>query len=240
VSRVAARVEVVEDYEELSAKAAERTATPRARVVAATGRTPIGAYGELARRHARGELDTSSLVVHQLDEYLGAGSDGSLSLGAWMRRSFLDPLEIPDDRVVWLPTDGGAAVLASYDRAVVDAGGFDLAVLGIGVNGHLGFNEPPSDGSAPTRSVTLSDESRRSNAAYRNDGRPAPERAVTIGLGPLLAARTIVLLASGTAKAGILGRALRGPVTPSVPASFLQEVPDLRVIADRAAWGDGG
>jgi glucosamine-6-phosphate deaminase len=88
--------------------------------------------------------------------------------------------------------------------------------------------------------VTLSDESRRSNAAYRNDGRAAPKRAVTIGLGPLLAARTIVLLASGTAKAGILGRALRGPVTPSVPASFLQEVPDLRVIADRAAWGDGG
>jgi glucosamine-6-phosphate deaminase len=241
VSAVPSTVDVVEGYDELSVWAAGEivgvlSALERARIVVATGETPVGAYGLLARRYADGELDTSGLVVHQLDEYEGVGPDDPHSLGGWMRRSFLIPLGIPRDRTVWLPSASDPEALADYDRTTTEAGGFDLVILGIGINGHVGFNEPPSDDRSPTRLVTLSDESRRSSAGYRNDGRKVPERAVTIGLASLVRARTVVLLASGRSKADIVRRFLHGSVTPQVPASFLQRVQDLRVIVDRDAW----
>jgi glucosamine-6-phosphate deaminase len=108
-------------------------------------------------------------------------------------------------------------------------------VLGLGPNGHLGFNEPPSDPASPTREVTLSKSSLASNAGYA-PGHAVPRSALTAGLGVLLAARRVVLLVSGTGKREIVRRALEGPETPDVPASFLQRHPDLRVVVDRDAW----
>jgi glucosamine-6-phosphate deaminase len=234
-------ITVVDDYEALSKTAAEviaeiLTRTPSAKVVAATGETPMGVYRELARCRDHGTFDPSSMTVFVLDEYVGAPDGNPRSLADWLRRAFVEPLGISDDRVIGLPEDGSPGACAAYDRALGESGGFDLAILGIGTNGHIGFNEPPSEAWAPTRLVELSQESLASNQRYREDGVPVPGRAVTVGMVPLLASRACVLLASGSSKADILRQAMRGPVGPHLPASFLQEHGNLTVIADRAAW----
>jgi glucosamine-6-phosphate deaminase len=131
-------------------------------------------------------------------------------------------------------TDGCAA----FDRALSARGGLDIAILGLGPNGHLAFNEPPSDPEAPTRRVELSPVTIEANARYWGDVADVPTRAVTMGMAQLLSARTIVLVVSGEGKREIVHRAMEGPVGPSVPASFLQTVDsDVTVLVDRAAWG---
>lgn len=234
-------VTVTDDYEGLSRAGAEvvtgvLATKPDARVVVATGATPMGLYRELARRSAAGALDASATTVFQLDEYLGIARDDRRSLLGWALRSFVEPLGIPLERVVPLPADGDPAACAAYDSQVERAGGYDLAILGIGPNGHVGFNEPPSDAACPTRAVELSTESIASNAAYWGGSAHVPRRAVTIGMAGLLRSRTVLLVASGASKRAIVRRAVLGPVIPAVPASNLRAVADLRVIVDRAAW----
>ena len=239
------QVTVTDDYAALSRVGADLVggvlaSTPDARVVVATGATPMGLYRELARRSSAGSLDATRITVFQLDEYVGISPDDRRSLLGWAMRSFVEPLGISPARVVPLPADGGAAACAAYDREV-EQGGYDLAILGIGTNGHVGFNEPPSDASAPTRMVELSAESLRSNAAYWGNGERVPRRAVTIGMAGLVRSKTILLVASGPSKGDIVRRAVLGPVTPDVPASGLQTATDLRVVVDRTAWaGPGG
>jgi glucosamine-6-phosphate deaminase len=213
-------------------------ATPTASVVVATGRTPMGLYAELASRRRSGEFDPSAITPVQLDEYLDLEPGDGRSLFGWMRRSFLEPLGVGDDRVIRLPLDGDLnEACEAYDRSMEARGPLDLAILGLGPNGHLGFNEPPSDPESPTRVVDLSAATLEANRRYW-DGSVVPSRAVTMGLHHLLRARTIVLLVSGTTKGTIVHRALEGPVEPDVPASFLQQaVGDVRVVVDRAAWG---
>lgn len=209
---------------------------PDASIVVATGRTPVGAYRLLAQE-ARAGLDVSGLRVFQLDEYLGVGHEDERSLLGWMMRSFVTPLGISPDRVVSFDATGRDPPRScrDYDAVVSSAGGFDLAILGLGPNGHIGFNEPPSDQTSITRVVRLSPESIASNRSYW-DGHLVPDRALTAGLSLLLAARRVVLLVSGAAKRDILARTLRETPTPQVPASFLQQHPDVRVIVDRPAW----
>lgn len=208
---------------------------PGAAVVVATGRTPMGVYARLARELRAGTAST--LRVFQLDEYVGVTPEDRRSLAAWTRRSFVEPLGVDPRSVVWLDglADDLRAVCRDYDDAVEAAGGLDLAVLGLGPNGHLGFNEPPSDPSSPTRVVSLSEASMASNAGYA-PGLPVPATALTAGLDVLLAARRVVLLVSGAGKNDIVHRALEGPVTPAIPASFLQHHPELHVLVDRDAW----
>jgi glucosamine-6-phosphate deaminase len=226
-----------EDFHGAGAAAIAETvaAAPNAAVVVATGRTPMGAYARLARDLPAGA--GSALRVFQLDEYVGVPADDPRSLAGWTTRSFVDPLGVDAGSVVWLDglADDLDAACRAYDDAVAEAGGLDLAVLGLGPNGHLGFNEPPSDPASPTREVTLSKSSLASNAGYA-PGHAVPRSALTAGLGVLLAARRVVLLVSGTRKREIVRRALEGPETPDVPASFLQRHPDLRVVVDRDAW----
>ena len=239
------RVVVTEDYAALSRAAAKRVAalvadTPAAALVLATGETPMGMYRELAALRQRGELDTSRLRIFQLDAYLGLTPDDPRSLYGWMDRAVLQPLGIPRGQVVPLPGDvpDPEAVCRAYDEAVAAAGGFDLAVLGLGPNGHLGFNEPPADPTAPTRVVELTEASIESNARYWGGRDRVPRRALTAGMSVLLAARSTLLVVSGAHKRAILRRTVDGPVTRDVPASFLQEARDVTVIADRAAWGE--
>jgi glucosamine-6-phosphate deaminase len=238
---------VVDDAGALGRTGADRVAdvlarTPDAWVAVATGETPMGMYAELASRRRSGLLDTGGLTAVQLDEYLGLEEEDRRSFYGWMRRSFLDPLEIDEGRVVRLPLDGDLeAACAAFDRSLAARGGLDLAILGLGANGHLGFNEPPADPDAPTREVGLSPATIDANARYWGDVADVPSRAVTIGMGPLLSARAIVLLVSGGGKREIVHRALDGPVEPEVPASFLQDAhAEVTVVVDRAAWGDGG
>ncbi len=217
------------------------SANPRARVMPATGNTPMGLYAELAASAQRKEWDASGLQIFQLDDYLGLNSDDPRSLYRWMKHSLLLPLGIDDDRVITLSNrsvDPETACRA-YDQAVAAAGGIDLTILGLGLNGHLGFNEPPSGADAPTRVVQLSEESLNSNAAYWGGRESVPRQAITAGMTVLLAARQTILLVFGERKREILRRALYGPVTPEVPASFLQRAPNVTVIADRAAYGAG-
>jgi glucosamine-6-phosphate deaminase len=243
------RILLVSDADELCRTGADLVAgalaaDPAASVVAATGRTPVDLYAELAARQHAGLLDASRLTAFQLDEYLGLEPGDRRSLFGWMERTFLQPLQIDGDRVVRLPLEGDAGstledACAAYDRALTARGGLDLAILGLGPNGHLGFNEPPSDPHDPTRGVALSPATIASNAGYWGEVADVPASAVTMGLAQLLASRAIVVLVSGEGKREIVHRALEGPVGPEVPASFLRETDaDVTVVVDRAAWGD--
>jgi glucosamine-6-phosphate deaminase len=240
-----ASIVVVDGYDDLSRTAAELVADriahrPNARIVAATGETPMGLYRRLAELRAGGRLDSAGVVVYQLDEYAGIGPDDRRSLLAWMMRAFLEPLGIPTERVVRLPIDGADLedACARYERSVIDAGGYDLAILGIGENGHVGFNEPPADPASPTRVVELSASSIRSNARYWGGASHVPPRAVTVGMRLLVSTRAIVMVASGPRKREILRRTVEGAIDPLVPASYLRRSPELVIVADRAAWGD--
>lgn len=238
------RLILTEDYEALCRSGADYlagviSAKPDAAVVFPTGETPMGIYRELAARYRNGGIDTARLRVFQLDEYLGIPPDDHRSLFRWMERALIDPLGIPAANVVRLfadPSDPGPACRA-YDQAVGEAGGFDLAVLGLGPNGHLGFNEPPSTPDSTTRAVELPEESIDSNARYWGHRDQVPRKAVTAGMDVLLSARRTLLVVSGDHKRGILHRALKGPVNPDVPASYLQLAPEVTVLADDAAWG---
>ena len=211
-------------------------ADPQAALVVATGETPEPTYRELARSVASG-LDVSRIRVFQLDEYAGIAHDDRRSLYGWTMRGFAEPLGVEPERVTRL--DGATADLDAscrrYEAEVKEAGGFDLAILGLGPNGHIGFNEPPSARDAPTRSVELSAESVASNARYWGGEDHVPRRAITAGMDLLMAASRILLIVSGNLKRSILARVLDGPIGPDVPASFLQEHRDVVVLTDRDA-----
>jgi len=212
-------------------------ATPDAALLLATGNSPMATYAELAAMRERGEVDVSRVRPFQLDEYLDLGTDDPRSLVGWMRRSFTLPLGIADDRVTWLAATGDVdASCVQYARQVRAAGGYDLAILGLGPNAHLGFNEPPSPADAPTRVVDLTPESLRSNAVYWGAG-CVPKRAVTAGMDLIMEARAVLLLVSGAHKRAILERTLRGEVSPDCPASLLRLRDGVTVVADRAALG---
>ncbi|HET7095242.1 MAG TPA: 6-phosphogluconolactonase, partial [Thermomicrobiales bacterium] len=151
----------------------------------------------------------------------------------------LTPWRVPPQQVTRLPSrsDDFTAACGAYEAALEAAGGLDLCILGIGPNGHLGFNEPPVARDAPTRVVELTPASIASNAAYWGGADQVPRRAITAGMRVILSARQTILLASGEHKRDILRQALTGPVTPDVPASYLQTIDGVSVYADRAAAG---
>jgi glucosamine-6-phosphate deaminase len=209
---------------------------PRSAILPATGNTPISTYGHLAER----ALPTSRLRVFQLDEYVGVSAGDPRSLYGWTKRAFLDPLHIDPAQVTRLRGDSRdlPQACADYEAAVASAGGIDLAILGLGLDGHLGYNEPPSPADAPTRAVTLRPESKASAAAYFPPGTAVPDRGITAGMTIILAARSILLLVTGESKRGILRAVLDGPIGPEVPASYLRTVPGVTVVVDRDALGD--
>ena len=226
----------VDDAADLARAAADAVAEavqarPDAVLLAATGNTPMGCYAEMAHR----PFDSSRMRVAQLDEYVGVPESDPRSLYAWMRRSICEPRGIGEERIIRLRPDGDPAeACGSYDAAVAAAGGIDLAILGLGPNGHLGFNEPPTDADAPTREVALTEASLESNAAYWGDA-PVPERARTAGMNLISGARRVLLLVSGAHKADILRRVMDAQPNRWLPASWLHLHPDALVIADRAA-----
>ncbi len=211
---------------------------PEAAVAVPTGSTPLGMYEDLVERARRGEVDLSRLRVYCLDEYLGVGPEDPNSLTGWLRRVFLEPAGIDPARVHAVPAtdpdpDRGAA---RYEAELAGRGGLDLAVLGLGPNGHVAYNEPGSSAESRTRVVELTPESMAQASAYWEGTLPIPSRAVTVGVGTLLGARRIVLIVAGEGKAEMLRRALREPMSADVPASWLRLAGGrLEVIADEAA-----
>jgi len=235
---------LVNDYESLSKTAAGLMAQvaaskPDASMVLATGDTPMGAYAELATLKTAGAFDPSHLRIFQLDGYLGLALDDPRSLYGWLKRSFIDPLNIAPQQVTMLPDDttNPEATCQAYDEAVAQTGGFHLSVLGLGPNGHLGFNEPPSPANATTRRVQLTEASIESNARYWGGRDKVPHEAITCGMKQLLSAKQTLLVVSGARKVNILKATMEGPITPEVPASLLRTASNVTIIADRVALG---
>ena len=211
---------------------------PEAAITVPTGSTPLGMFAELVERVRRGELDLSRVHVYCLDEYLGVTADDPNSLTGWLQRAFIAPTGIDPARVHALPsTDPDPeAAAARYEAELTGRGGLELAVLGLGPNGHVAYNEPGSTADSRTRVVDLTPESMAQAAAYWEGTVPIPSRAMTVGVATLLEARRIVLIVAGEGKADILRRTLREPMSADVPASWLRLAgPRLEVIADEAA-----
>lgn len=203
----------------------------------ATGRSPLEAYAELVRRHAAGALSFAHARSFNLDEYWPMEPDDPGSFRQVMATALFDQVDLPAD-AARLPDgsverDDVEAECAAYEQAIRDAGGIDLQLLGIGRNGHLGFNEPGSPLDARTRLVHLA-ASTRADAAASHRG-TVPHHAITVGLGTILEARRLVLLAFGAAKADAVHAALTGPVCEDVPASVIQRHGDVTVLLDENA-----
>jgi glucosamine-6-phosphate deaminase len=209
----------------------------------ATGRTMAPIYAALARRlgllePALAEAVRRSWCSFNLDEYVGLAPQDPASFAATMARQLVEPLgllpgkvRIPDGRAA----DPEAEAL-DYAAAVRRSGGIGLQLLGLGLNGHVGFNEPPSAPTVPCRCVQLSSHTRHQNSgAFGGDADAVPRRAITLGLAEILSARRVLLVVTGAEKATILRRSLRQPPTPELPASWLQRHPSLTVITDAAA-----
>jgi glucosamine-6-phosphate deaminase len=213
-------------------------ARPRATLLPALGHSALGVYATLGGMRRDAAFDASGLTLVQLDEYAGIAADDRRSLFGWLLRDVAGPLDVPAERIIRLHGDAADAVAAcrAYDAAVAAAGGVDVAVLGLGPNGHLGFNEPPSGAEAPTRLVTLAEASLDSNGRYWGGRAACPTTALTAGMDVLLAARRTLLVVSGGRKTGILRRLLSGPVEPALPASYLWTIAGVTLLADTAAW----
>lgn len=237
------KIIIVDDLQSLSRRAAGfvvETLDPLAKpfVILPTGTTPLGMYKTLSEEQNGPRGLWNRLLAGQLDEYIGLEQGDDRLFSGWLSRVFMDKVGIPDQNRVFFRSNAAdpAAEVDRIERLIDTKGGIDLAILGLGLNGHLGFNEPGSPLDAPTRvQDPLSPETIASNAAYWGGEDKVPSKAMTLGLGTLSRARSNLLLVSGEAKAGILDRALTGPVTPDVPASILRTHPNVTVIADRAA-----
>lgn len=203
-----------------------------------TGRTPIPMYKALVDLHERGKADFARVQTFNLDEFSGLEPDDPRSYRAFMRRHLFDRVNVTPERV-HLP-DGSdrnwRRAADRYEQALAAAGGLDCCVLGIGDNGHIGFNEPGGALTARTHRVKLRAGTRRANAhLFGGRWQDVPAHALSMGVGTILTARLIVLLATGRPKAAIVARALRGPVTTRLPASLLQVHPNVVVVLDRPA-----
>lgn len=204
----------------------------------ATGSTPMGMYRELVRLHHEEGLDFSHVVTFNLDEYLGLPPQHPQSYHTYMARHLFDHVNVPSENI-HIPDgsmrDSYDAYCAWYERCIHEAGGIDLQVVGIGTEGHVGFNEAASSLHSRTRPKTLAAQTREDNRRFFGPGEDVPQCAITMGLGTILEARKILLLASGAHKAHAVAAAVEGPVTASVTASVLQLHPQVTVLADREA-----
>lgn len=205
----------------------------------ATGATPVPLYQELVRLHREGGLSFRNVVTFNLDEYLGLERSHPESYWSFMHTRLFDHVDVPAANIhlpsgTVAPADI-AAHCASYEAAIREAGGVDLQILGIGRTGHIGFNEPGSPRDSRTRAIHLDPVTRQDAAPAFGGIDHVPTHAITMGCGTILEARRIVLLAWGPAKAKIVKAAIRGPVTDSVSASFLQQHADATFYLDRDA-----
>lgn len=236
------RVIVTNDYQEMSCEAARIVAR---QILAKedsvlglpTGDTPTGMYEELVQLYNQGLIDFSKVITFNLDEYYGLPPDHPGSYHRYMREKLFGHVNIQEANI-HIP-DGVAKDIEEecrrYEEEMHRYGGIDLQILGIGPNGHIGFNEPGSDWGMTTGLVKLSEETRRRVSRHFRDPTEVPTQAITMGIKTIMRARKILLLASGKEKAKTTTEALKGPVTKKVPASILQLHPMVTAILDKAA-----
>lgn len=198
----------------------------------ATGSTPLGTYKQLINWNRKGDIDFSRVVTVNLDEYVGLDSSNNQSYRYFMNKNFFEHININMDNT-FVP-NGCAADLEEeckrYDENISRLGGIDLQLLGIGHDGHIGFNEPDKYFVKNTHIVDLHESTVKANSRFFNSEDEVPKRAITMGMVSIMQAKKILLIASGKAKRDILEKALLGPITPEIPASILQLHPDITVI----------
>ncbi len=236
------RVYCAEDYRGMSRRVASIIAAqvmqkPDCVLGLATGSTPVGAYEQLVQWHKAGDLSFAQVHSVNLDEYLGLTGDHDQSYRYFMQKNLFDHIDIcPENTNVPSGTaTDAAAESARYEKLMEDLGGIDLQLLGMGHNGHIGFNEPAADFPVTTHVVDLTESTIQANARFFASADEVPRQAMTMGIGSIMKAKKILVAVSGEGKADIVYRAFCGPVTPEVPASVLQLHPDVILVGDRAA-----
>jgi len=233
---------ITKNYDEMSELAASIVAerlrkNPALVLGLATGSTPLGTYRALTRMHRDEGLDFSRATTFNLDEYIGLSPTHPQSYHRFMEEHFFRHVNL-DRRFAFIP-DGTAADVEAhcqwYEEQIRAAGGIDLQILGIGRNGHLAFNEPGSSLGSRTRIKPLSEDTRRDNARFFPSLEAVPTHAITMGIGTIMEARELILLASGERKADAVKAAVEGPITAIVPASIMQMHRRAYVIVDQPA-----
>ncbi len=240
------RIAIFPDEHAVAQALADRVATELAERPALvlglpTGRTPIRFYQELSARVEHGRIDLSRVTTFNLDEFVGIPSTHPGSFRSFMNMHLFGRVNLAAEHIHFL--DGAAPDTVEecdrYERAIARAGGIDVQILGVGTNGHIGFNEPAPALQAWTHRVTLEPDTRRDNAGlFGGDPAAVPVEALSMGIATILQARRILLIATGEGKASIVERLLHGPVTTDVPGSFLQVHSDVEFLLDEAAAAD--
>ncbi len=228
---------VTKTYEELSNKAADLIAAqiivkPNCVLGLATGSSPVGTYKRLIEDNKAGKIDFSTVTSVNLDEYVGLDGSNDQSYRYFMNDNLFNHVNI--DKAKTFVPNGKAADLAAegeaYDQMIKNLGGIDLQLLGIGLDGHIGFNEPDAFFTAPTHQVVLDESTIKANARFFANEDEVPKTAITMGMLSIMQAKKILLIANGAAKKDIVEKAFFGPIDPKVPASILQLHPDVTVI----------
>lgn len=227
----------VKTYKELSEKAADLIAAqilvkPNCVLGLATGSSPIGIYKRLIEDNKNGKLDFSTVTSVNLDEYVGLDGTNDQSYRYFMNTNLFDHVNI-DKSKTFVPNGCAADLKAegeAYDNMIKDLGGIDLQLLGIGLDGHIGFNEPDETFTAATHEVKLDESTIKANARFFNNEDEVPKTAITMGMMSIMQAKKVLLVANGAAKKDIVQKSFFGPIDPKVPASILQLHPDTTVI----------
>lgn len=230
---------IVDSAENIAAMAAQQYVAllkrkPNAVLGGATGSTPLGLYAELVRLNKAGEISFKDASSFNLDEYVGLDGSHDQSYRYFMDHNLFDHIDIDKSRTR-VPSGINVSDPAAYDKEIEAAGGVDLQLLGIGNNGHIGFNEPGTPFGSLTHIVELTESTREANKRFFASIDEVPTHAVTMGVKTVMQARSIILMAIGPAKAPIMKEMLQGPVTEKVPASVLQLHPDVTVYMDYEA-----
>ena len=230
---------IIDSAENIAAMAAQQYVSllkrkPNAILGGATGSTPLGLYAELVRLDKAGEISFKEASSFNLDEYVGLDGAHDQSYRYFMDHNLFDHIDIDKSRTR-VPSGIDISDPAAYDKEIQAAGGVDLQLLGIGNNGHIGFNEPGTPFGSLTHIVELTESTREANKRFFASIDEVPTHAVTMGIKTVMQARSIILMAIGPAKAPIMKEMLQGPVTENVPASVLQLHPDVTVYMDYEA-----
>lgn len=210
---------------------------PKSVLGLATGSTPLPIYRELISMWHRGVIDFKNVVTYNLDEYVGLGPDHPCSYRRFMQENLFDHINVPQGNI-HIPNGLAQDVdaeCAAYDAAISAAGRLDLQLLGLGANGHIGFNEPAAVFTTHSYCVKLSEQTLKDNRRFFEDGAPMPTHALTMGIASIMQAKRIVLVATGKNKAAAVRAMIEGPVDPMVPASILQMHRHATILLDADA-----
>ncbi len=234
------RIKIVPDAQELAHQAADIVSEiigrqPDAAVGLPSGTTPLGLYEELARRARAGALDLRGVTAFAIDEWHGVASTHPANNASYFRRHVTQRMDLRALHVMDSAADDADAECQRFQRLLEGSGGLNLVILGIGLNGHIAFNEPGSAFHSRARRVALESASREAYAEAFGSPAAVPAFGLTLGIADLLAARSALLLVIGAAKAPVVAQALEGPLTEALPASALQRHPDLAVLLDEDA-----